>query len=194
MAGMETEMSNSGVWIYENWQAHGHRAKVHRAECSFCNSGQGLHPGAGSEHGKWHGPFPDAERATEAARATGAEVTHCLRCKPGRLGVPEPGTPLELDGRSGTEGTRRPAFAQTEFTLLGQSMSLSRDDVIEKLKSRTPGPIRKHAVEVEGRLFSIKEAFSLVTGTDPLDANTAQARSVLQRLGFRVLRIGTEVE
>ncbi len=29
-------------YVYENWQAHGHRACVRHAECRFCNHGRGV--------------------------------------------------------------------------------------------------------------------------------------------------------
>ncbi len=69
-------------YFYENWQAHGPRAKVHHAECGFCNNGRGVNPEAGEEHGKWHGPYETVKDATGDAIATGADVSPCKHCNP----------------------------------------------------------------------------------------------------------------
>jgi len=69
-------------WIYENWRAHGHRATLHRASCSFCNRGEGLRPGSSAANGKWLGPFLDGALAVAEARETRAEVRVCGTCSP----------------------------------------------------------------------------------------------------------------
>jgi len=73
-------------YVYENWQAEGHKAIVHRAQCSYCNNGRGIHPGASDRHGRWHGPFDSVQEALAAARRTGADdVRSCRRkekCNP----------------------------------------------------------------------------------------------------------------
>ena len=66
---------------------------------------------------------------------------------------------------------------------------MDREGVIQKLRGVTPGRIKTHAVDVEGRLHPVKEAFHVVTGTDVLDFNTNQARSAFKRLGFEVVRV-----
>lgn len=172
--------SNKGdalsYYVYENWVANGHKARVHQADCSFCQRGKGVHVQDGAQTGKWHGPFDEISEADEAAVATGGVTSHCKRC----LDRPEP---VEV---------RAPALRpeRIEFHLGGRALALSREEVIRKLATVTPGPVRAHAVEIEGRTFPIKQAFAAATGTDPLDSNTAQARSVLQRLGFRTFRVG----
>jgi hypothetical protein len=70
-------------WAYENWRAHGHRARIHRAECGACNDGAGVQGGSTTPKGRWHGPFITVESAIEAATRTGAEVVFCMRCAPG---------------------------------------------------------------------------------------------------------------
>jgi hypothetical protein len=62
------------------------------------------------------------------------------------------------------------------------------EQVIKKLRGSKPGPIQAHVVVIEGRNYSVKEAFAKATGLDLLDFNTNQARSVLKRLGFVVKR------
>jgi len=58
-------------WVYENWTAE-HKAVIHRADCSYCNNGQGCHANPlGSRNGKWHGPFDTITAAATATKATG---------------------------------------------------------------------------------------------------------------------------
>jgi hypothetical protein len=78
---------------------------------------------------------------------------------------------------------------ELEFTIAGQKRRLTTQDVIRKLKGVSPGTIQTHAVEVEGVLHPMKEAFARATGLDLLDFNTNQARRIFRRLGFRVLRV-----
>lgn len=69
-------------YVYENWQAGPHKAKVHFAHCSFCNHGQGTGRGVDGLHGKWHGPFDTIDEANEFARQTGGRVSPCGICNP----------------------------------------------------------------------------------------------------------------
>ncbi len=70
-------------YVYENWQAEGHKAIVHRAECPSCNNGRGIHPDASEDNGCWHGAFGTFQEALTAARRTGARVARpCRRCNP----------------------------------------------------------------------------------------------------------------
>ena len=69
-------------WVYENWQAHGHRATVHRSECGHCNAGQGKTGGASSAHGRWHGPFATGEEAFSLAETKAREARRCRVCAP----------------------------------------------------------------------------------------------------------------
>lgn len=55
-------------WVYEN-TIH-RKARVHRADCSFCSDGRGLHGSGHTPSGRWSGPFPNLDEATAAARKT----------------------------------------------------------------------------------------------------------------------------
>ena len=68
----------------------------------------------------------------------------------------------------------------------GKPVDLERDAIVKRLRTVKPDPIRKHAVEVGGRLYPVKQAFAAVTGMQVLDFNTHQARSAFRRLGFKV--------
>ena len=69
-------------YMYENWTAEGHKARLHVGDCSFCKNGMGIHPDAGERNGKWHGPFTEYDQAMQAAQATGGNVSNCQRCLP----------------------------------------------------------------------------------------------------------------
>lgn len=64
-------------YVYENWRADD-KAVVHRADCSFCNSGKGTVRGTlGDVNGKWHGPFESEEKALRYAESLHREKTGC---------------------------------------------------------------------------------------------------------------------
>jgi CRISPR/Cas system-associated exonuclease Cas4 (RecB family) len=75
------------------------------------------------------------------------------------------------------------------FTIRGQRISLSREQVIEKLKGKEPGPTTIHVVEIEGTWYPMKEALSIAIGVDRLKFQTAQALAVFEKLGFKVDRV-----
>ena len=71
-------MSDEAFWIYEN---HVHKyAKVHRASCSFCNSGLGFHNAPDSRAGEW--TFLDVS-GDESARSK-YPMSDCSVCTPGQ--------------------------------------------------------------------------------------------------------------
>jgi hypothetical protein len=76
-----------------------------------------------------------------------------------------------------------------DFFVSGRRITLDRARVRRRLRTASPGPIRTHAVDVDKRLFPVKQALALATGLDPLDFNTYHARRIFQRLGFRVRRV-----
>ncbi len=69
-------------FVYENWQAEGHKARIHRDNCPSCNYGKGIHPGSSEEHGRWHGPFGSLKEAVAAAQKSGGVMSLCKRCDP----------------------------------------------------------------------------------------------------------------
>ena len=67
-------------FIYENWTAES-KAVIHRAECSFCNSGRGIHPNRiEGRNGRWHGPFATYSEAFRVAQALGNRGRHIWGC------------------------------------------------------------------------------------------------------------------
>lgn len=74
------EPPDGGFWVYDN---HVHKyARIHRADCSYCNDGAGFHPGSGDEAGMWMGPHVDLHGARLTATRTGHEVSLCQSCAP----------------------------------------------------------------------------------------------------------------
>lgn len=72
--------TTSMFYVYENWTVE--KARVHRAECPFCNDGRGMHPGASNRNGRWHGPFASRQQAAHVAQKTGRPVSSCGHCNP----------------------------------------------------------------------------------------------------------------
>lgn len=67
-------------WVYENWPTN--KALVHRAACSFCNSGTGTGRGTPGKHGRFLGPFESRDVALKVAAETGrARVDECRFCE-----------------------------------------------------------------------------------------------------------------
>jgi hypothetical protein len=76
-----------------------------------------------------------------------------------------------------------------DFTLGGEARRLSRADVRRAVRNLRPEGVRKHAVRVEGHLYPVKDVFAAAMGLDRLDFTTNQARHVLKKLGYEVVRI-----
>lgn len=77
---------------------------------------------------------------------------------------------------------------EIDFVVNGESVSLSRREVEEKMAGVTPEPVRRHAVVVSGVRYPVKQVFEAVTGLDRLDFTSATARRHLGKLGFELAR------
>lgn len=80
-------------------------------------------------------------------------------------------------------------MAQLTFTLNGTTYSTSSEEVARKMASQEPEMVRTHGVKIEGRLFTVKQVIETITGTDRADYQSMQARSILRRLGFELVRL-----
>jgi len=76
----EKEEESMTYHIYQSWTVH--KARVHFSDRGFCNNGKGIHPDAGTNNGRWLGPFPTLDEALHAAQATGEPVSKCRFCRP----------------------------------------------------------------------------------------------------------------
>lgn len=75
-----------------------------------------------------------------------------------------------------------------EFIVSGTRVKLTKETVISVLKEIEPDVISTHAVEVNGRLYPVKQAFAAISNIDLLDFNSAQARTSFKKMGFKVYR------
>ena len=76
-----------------------------------------------------------------------------------------------------------------EFTMSGQQLVLTPEQVEAAMSGVDPETIRQHVVEVGGRSYPVKQVLACATGLDRLDFTSAQARSILKRLGFQLHRV-----
>lgn len=82
-----------------------------------------------------------------------------------------------------------------DFTVKGNQIHLTDQDILDKLKNVRPEPLRTLVVKVRDTEYPVKQAFAVVLedqGVDRADFISHQARSVFQRLGFEVRRIRKE--
>ncbi|MHB8508416.1 MAG: hypothetical protein ACYDGR_07185 [Candidatus Dormibacteria bacterium] len=78
-------------------------------------------------------------------------------------------------------------MATIYFKLRGRAFELSTKEVEARLSNVQLGPVRKHAVEVAGRLYPVTAALAHVLGVEKVDVPTHVARQKFQALGFRVV-------
>ena len=68
-------------YVYENWTHD--RARVHKADCAYCNYGRGVGTSTGERNGRWLGPYVDRGKAFRYIRDIGREDSEgCRICKP----------------------------------------------------------------------------------------------------------------
>lgn len=71
----------TSFWVYENWVHK--RARVHRAECSYCNNGHGHQGSRSKTNGEWHGPISDRAKAFDLMiRLRREDSGGCPTCSP----------------------------------------------------------------------------------------------------------------
>jgi hypothetical protein len=76
-------VDNMPYYVYHNWTVQRpDKIRLHFSECPYCNHGNGLHPGASTKYGRWHGPFDTLEPAMKTAQSLHGEVTLCKHCNP----------------------------------------------------------------------------------------------------------------
>jgi hypothetical protein len=73
------------------------------------------------------------------------------------------------------------------FTVSGQQVELTADDVWRKLRVVRPEPLHQYAIQIHSTLYPVKQAFEMVTGIPRRRFTTQAARRVLVALGFDVV-------
>lgn len=66
----------------------------------------------------------------------------------------------------------------------GRDFDLTKQEVEARMKSEEPELIRKHVVDIDGRMFPPKQVLGHVTGWERTSFTTMEAQRVLARLGF----------
>jgi hypothetical protein len=62
---------------------------------------------------------------------------------------------------------------------------MTKEQAIRILRSRRPRiPPRTHIVRIEGVVWGVNEAYSVLTGKDVLDTQSSTSRIYLRRLGL----------
>lgn len=68
-------------YVYENWTRD--KAIVHRGDCTFCKSGQGVHGTGPTRNSRWHGPYVSAaDPLTKAKSCRRKRTEGCAVCSP----------------------------------------------------------------------------------------------------------------
>lgn len=80
------------------------------------------------------------------------------------------------------------ASEELTFKISGKVFTLSKKMIEAAAKNLTPDNVQSHGVKIGGTVFPVKQVLAAVTHLDRLDFQSAQARSVLQRLGFTLMR------
>ena len=87
--------------------------------------------------------------------------------------------PTELVGATGGN------YMEATIRFRGETHTLSRDDILRVAEKEVPGKITTYFVDINGRRFPHKQLIRSATGSRK-PFNSANARSVLTRLGFHV--------
>jgi hypothetical protein len=82
-------------------------------------------------------------------------------------------------------------MAVVHATIARHPFDLSREDVEAVMRDVPPEPLQTHYVVVGRRRYPPKQVIAAVTGLDRSSFISTQARSVLERLGFTVGRVGS---
>ncbi len=99
-------------WIYENFGNK--RARIHAADCRYCNHGQGVGGDQTNDDDKWHGPYKTfAEAETQANALNQKDTRACGVCKPAqaseRRGIKLVDVAPAIAAASKTEPAPKPA-------------------------------------------------------------------------------------
>jgi len=73
---------------------------------------------------------------------------------------------------------------QIDFVIRGRAYKLSKEDVIKSVSGITPGPVRKHYVEISGRRYPINQALAQVLELAVINFTSQDAYRIFRRLDF----------
>jgi len=72
------DLGMSEFWVYEDMVVH--TATTHRADCRYCNSGQGQWGARDERASTWHGPYSSKGAAKSAPIKTNSLPRDCGTC------------------------------------------------------------------------------------------------------------------
>jgi hypothetical protein len=73
------------------------------------------------------------------------------------------------------------------FTVNGERLELSVEDIRRQLRDARPDPLQQYAIQIGSALYPVKQAFELATGIPRREFTTQTARRVLAALGFEII-------
>ena len=170
-------------WVYEHFSNK--RARVHAADCRYCNHGQGVGGDQTNDDDKWHGPFKTYAEAETTAQSLGQKDTRdCGVCKPAqaseRRGIkvsdvaPAIAAAAKKDTAPKPAATKKPASTKTKTTSAPKetpSMSSSASAATGKI-SQVIGAVVD--VEFDGHLPDILNALETDNNGNRLVLEVAQ--------------------
>ncbi len=77
-----------------------------------------------------------------------------------------------------------------KFVVGGRPLTLTLEQVAEKMRGVEPEPVREHLVEVHRTVFPPKQVLATITGWDRSTFTTMEAQRVLNRVGLVCRRAG----
>ncbi|AWB87642.1 hypothetical protein [Mycetocola zhujimingii] len=73
-----------------------------------------------------------------------------------------------------------------QFTTDGQAFDIDSEDVVQRLRGHEPERLHQYTVTIGGRVWPVKQAFSVATGLPHHRFRSNTARRQLTRLGFKI--------
>lgn len=127
-------------WVYVN-RVHQY-AKVHRADCRFCNDGVGIQARRRDVAGHWLGPFDTAVEVVAAGARAGRQPSACMVCAPP---APDPAAVSSASVPAPAEGAGPPAAAPAERGAAGGTHKQRLLDEIRRRPGQTDRQLRERA-------------------------------------------------
>lgn len=73
-----------------------------------------------------------------------------------------------------------------KFILGGRSFDLEKEDILNAAKGVHPSAIYDFSINLNGKMYPIKQALSLATELSQVKFPTSQAHGILRKLGFNI--------
>lgn len=77
----------------------------------------------------------------------------------------------------------------TQFTLRGKQMDISKKDIENAVKGKTPRTIKAYYVVISGKQFPIKQPIELAFKLPAIAFTSMDAYRILTKLGFEIQQV-----